>query len=311
MSNCSICDRTITRSRPLYSNTNICSECLLKIKSNDYIIFTNNSDETLSDTSDHSSIKSKDCTLEDDDDDDGELFTIDANGTEVMVNEEINIEMEPKPVNCMENYKDALLASLYSQVDFLKNELQEKNLLIRTLIIKDADVHDYNEGPCSVSESADDGNLRVSMSEENNLINSSHVSVAAESPIEEFYNDDMSIATDDYFKTLRKEKLDNQLKKLREEKHHKYRVEVDNIAKQINEETQNRDHQYKMINNSDSNEKWSPNTILITGDSMINQMDEKRLSHSANRNVKVRSFSGADIDEMYFILPPSLKRSLR
>ena len=66
------------------------------------------------------------------------------------------------------------------------------------------------------------GNLRVSVSEENNLINSSHVSVAVESPIEEFYNDDMSIATDDYFKTLRKEKLDNQLKKLREEKHHKY-----------------------------------------------------------------------------------------
>ena len=45
-----------------------------------------------------------------------------------------------------------------------------------------------------------------------------------------------------------------------------------------------------MLNNSNANEKWPPNTILITGDSMINQMDGKRFSYSVNRNVKVRSF---------------------
>ena len=39
-----------------------------------------------------------------------------------------------------------MLASLYAQVEFLKTELEEKNLLIRTLIIKDNEVlcNDYN-----------------------------------------------------------------------------------------------------------------------------------------------------------------------
>ena len=37
-----------------------------------------------------------------------------------------------------ESYKDALLAS-YSQVEFLRNELNEKNLLIRSLIIRESE----------------------------------------------------------------------------------------------------------------------------------------------------------------------------
>ena len=41
------------------------------------------------------------------------------------------------------NYKDALLTSLYSQVDFLKHELEEKKLLIWTLIIKESEVYKY------------------------------------------------------------------------------------------------------------------------------------------------------------------------
>ena len=44
------------------------------------------------------------------------------------------------------SFKHALLGSLYAQVEFLKTGLEEKNLLIRTLIIKDSEVlyNDYN-----------------------------------------------------------------------------------------------------------------------------------------------------------------------
>ena len=35
------------------------------------------------------------------------------------------------------DFKDALLASLYGQVEFLRSQLEEKDLLIRTLIIRD------------------------------------------------------------------------------------------------------------------------------------------------------------------------------
>ena len=50
-------------------------------------------------------------------------------------------------LNTKDNFKDALLAALYSQVEFLRNELNEKNLLIRTLIIRESDVYNYPVDP--------------------------------------------------------------------------------------------------------------------------------------------------------------------
>ena len=50
-------------------------------------------------------------------------------------------------LNAKDNYKDALLAALFSQVEFLRNELNEKNLLIRTLIIRESDVYNYPVDP--------------------------------------------------------------------------------------------------------------------------------------------------------------------
>ena len=49
---------------------------------------------------------------------------------EKMVDVQVKQKLE---FNSPANYKDALLASLYSHVDFLKHELEEKKLLIRTL----------------------------------------------------------------------------------------------------------------------------------------------------------------------------------
>ena len=52
---------------------------------------------------------------------------------------------------------------------------------------------------------------------------------------------------------------------------------------------------------------WPKNTILIAGDSMINGINEKRISANF-KSVKVRCFSGATIDDMYFNLIPLLKK---
>ena len=46
---------------------------------------------------------------------------------------------------------------------------------------------------------------------------------------------------------------------------------------------------------------WPKNTILIAGDSMINGINEKRIS-TKFKSVKVRCFSRATIDDMYFNL---------
>ena len=47
------------------------------------------------------------------------------------------------------------------------------------------------------------------------------------------------------------------------------------------------------------------NTVLIAGDSMINGINEKRFSANI-KSVKVRYFSCATIDDMYFSLIPLL-----
>ena len=52
---------------------------------------------------------------------------------------------------------------------------------------------------------------------------------------------------------------------------------------------------------------WPKDTILIAGDSMINGINEKRISTNF-KSVKVRCFSGATIDDMYFNLIPLLRK---
>ena len=43
--------------------------------------------------------------------------------------------------------------------------------------------------------------------------------------------------------------------------------------------------------------KWLKDTVLIGGDSMISEIDEKQLS--SKQNVKVRFFPGSSIEDMY------------
>ena len=52
---------------------------------------------------------------------------------------------------------------------------------------------------------------------------------------------------------------------------------------------------------------WPKNTILIAGDSMINGINEKRISTNF-KSVKVRCFTGDTIDDIYFNLIPLLRK---
>ena len=52
--------------------------------------------------------------------------------------------------------------------------------------------------------------------------------------------------------------------------------------------------------------KWLKDTVLIGGDSMISEIDEKQLS--SKQNVKVRFFPGSSIKDMYDYLKPLLKK---
>ena len=60
---------------------------------------------------------------------------------------EIVHDSDEKPIDT-NDFKDALLASLYGQVEFLKSKLEEKDLLIRTLI---RDNESYTRGNPSIA----------------------------------------------------------------------------------------------------------------------------------------------------------------
>ena len=69
-----------------------------------------------------------------------DLSIVDKQGNNISISSDTEIELYTKGKFDTNDFKDALLASLYSQVEFLKGELEEKNLLIHTLIINEADV---------------------------------------------------------------------------------------------------------------------------------------------------------------------------
>ena len=108
MVTCNFCDKRMTRARS-FSLPCTCTECL------------NN--------------RSNYATSANDD-----INYITSGGKSIVINSEteLDIEIESEKTNPVDStdFKDALLASLYSQVEFLRNELSGKNLLIRALIIR-------------------------------------------------------------------------------------------------------------------------------------------------------------------------------
>ena len=62
----------------------------------------------------------------------------------------------------------------------------------------------------------------------------------------------------------------------------------------------------KMESDNKTSDTWPNGTILIAGDSMFNNIDETRLSKI--KNIKVNSFGGAKINNMYGHLVPLLRK---
>ena len=107
--------------------------------------------------------------------------------------------------------------------------------------------------------------------------------------------DEWSLPANSDNTSLQKENLDAQLQHIRHQKHVDFTSH--NVPRNDGE-------------CSISDEKWPVNTLLCISDSIMNQIDEKRLSR--NRiNVKVRAFGGSKIEDMYDFLIPFLKKEPR
>ena len=106
-------------------------------------------------------------------------------------------------------------------------------------------------------------------------------------------------------RTFRTTTLNDQLTKIRHDQHDKF------LNYKKNQKEPNEPEEDILINENleqsiNKKKQYPPNTILVTGDSLLNNIEERRLSKKFN--VKVRAFPGADVRDMYDFLEPLIKK---
>ena len=77
-----------------------------------------------------------------------------------------------------------------------------------------------------------------------------------------------------------------------------------NITEKRNEYCEVEQVEREIINES----KWGKGTVLIVGDSMLNAVDENRISANKNSIVRVRAFPEASIEDMEDYIKPLLRK---
>ena len=109
MSICTICNKKITWNHHFYSNSSVCVKCTMKLKNCDYKIIT-----TVNDFADDNISNIVATILPQNNMEEEELLLIDSS-EKIAIDCDIAIKVDPM-LNCTDNHKNTLLASLYSQV---------------------------------------------------------------------------------------------------------------------------------------------------------------------------------------------------
>ena len=224
---------------------------------------------------------------------------INSDGKKVSICDDIEFLVE-------EDYKSTLMANLYSTVEFLKGELKQKNIIIQNLFLflqlENKSVQLIETGSTTKSTQSNNNiiidewrnNSRVS--HDDNHINETNINNVNESHNSHHSNpeENMSEVSTDTMET--KAKLDEQLSTIRTEKRNEFHISTNEFVATS-----------PLINEDKNNHTWPINTLLIASDSIMNSIDEKRLNRS-DVNVKVRSFSGSTIADMYDYIKPLLRK---
>ena len=184
-------------------------------------------------------------------------------------------KMEKYVENKLSNniWEDRLLAALYSDIEYLKDEICEKNMIIGTLLHKDAKVDKK-----ILSEKTQRNSNELS----NELLNCREPEKAQRSN-EKSNEPEMRESNDN-------NKLQTQLQQIRSKKNDEFnKCNIKNINLNTNEDTSKKEH---LVNQEEHESKrWPKNTILIAGDSMLYGIDERKLK----KNTKVRVFPGSPV----------------
>ena len=267
---------------------------------------------------------------------------------------------------------------LYEQIDFLKEEILEKNLLIKILNFRNANngnkinIEMINESTflslqetiststmgSSLTEISNTShynsqsdtsgnnlpsvsiinvvklvdyyetldNVHINLSSNNTFINSMHTANVDNTIVLNNFSESLdlnkSITVMNSTKTY--ESFDDQLHSYRVQNHNKFTYEKQHSS---NNKICNKSINMYAMSNELSNEndvmnnieditsknniaattihEWQHNTILVTGDSILNGLEENRLN---KLKVKVRAFPGASTEDMYDYLAPLLRK---
>ena len=176
-------------------------------------------------------------------------------------------------INANDIYKDRLIAALYSDVEFLKYEICEKNKFLGTLLPKN--LNDIKDDTLSDEKLV---NFEVS----NQIQNETESGEIGE---------------------IKEKKIINQLKQVRLKMNDDYNYSKGKYLRTNTDGDKSRMGNLELSDQlRELNNKWPDNTILIAGDSMLYGIDEKRLK----KNSKVRVFPGSTIEELKMYITPLL-----
>ena len=223
---------------------------------------------------------------------------------------------------------NVLVENMQSEISFLRQELRDKNKIINSLATKplmlNNDDFSYNLKKLNPSPSNETSRENLN-STVNDVISNTVLSQTDTPP--DISTPNVSTVQDI---SAVEENVSKQLQHVRYTKHKEYinlnsdkRVE-EKLNKQLNFIRSSKHNEYRKLrqkNNpridttfnkpptkEDTNiVKWKEGTILITGDSMISGLNEKKLGNSKCL-VKVRPFPGAKIIDMFDYLKPLLQK---
>ena len=241
-----------------------------------------------------------------------------------FINQTQEIKIVTDDVLENDDFKNSLLANLYSTVEFLKKELEEKNYIIRNLLTR-AEVNKAMIVVDDIESTRIETSLSTSIStqtsleaiserdishddsihssDNNTFINSNdghdHSNLFSDIGLGEINNSNtINIATQTpiNIQTDKNRNDYNQLYNIRLLKHKEF-LSLNNL----HDESLERSEEFH-----ESIKPWPRNTLLIASDSIMNNIDESRLSRYMN--VKVRPFSGSTVNDMFNYITPLLQK---
>lgn len=253
----------------------------------------------------------------------------------IRITEEDNIT--EYGIDAFKNMLMSTIDKLYNTIDFLQNEIMAQNLVIKDLLIK------KTSNQIKSRNILEDIEINASSTDINILAESENPCIITSQPLRNVYsssplskndrNADISIDLSyiydagslcnhvpiytDLNKTLRndiREPVSKQLSDYRIYSHTKFmqkKVSIhdnhpENIVSNYNNPVSHVIPEENIMIQPRSDHHWPTNTVLITGDSMLNGIQEERLNK--NLNVKVRPFPGAKVNDMYDYIAPLLRK---